>query len=166
MLPVLRFLALMSTALSASAAFAHLLEMPAKLEYTGELWLHLLQTLYPTFGQVAGICEISAVVTTWLLVIAVRARPGSRPWSLAAAILLSSTHAIFWIWVAPVNAALVPLAADSLPADWQLLRERWEYGHAARALLQVLALGVLTVSLLVEIAPQAQRPERATVSSG
>jgi hypothetical protein len=56
---ILRFLAIMLTALSLSAAFAHLLEMPAKLKYDGALWLNLLQTLYPTFGRVSGVCERS-----------------------------------------------------------------------------------------------------------
>ncbi|MCG6541362.1 hypothetical protein MCB86_14885 [Pseudomonas sp. KSR10] len=42
----LRFLTIMLTALSLSAAFAHLLEMPAKLTYNGAQWLGLLQTLY------------------------------------------------------------------------------------------------------------------------
>jgi hypothetical protein len=66
---ILRFLAIMLTALSLSAAFAHLLEMPAKLKYDGALWLTLLQTLYPTFGRVSGVCEIGAVVAAWCLLL-------------------------------------------------------------------------------------------------
>jgi hypothetical protein len=47
-----------------------------------------------------------------------------------------------------VNAALVPLSPDTLPADWPALRDHWEYGHAVRALLQVVALGALVLSIL------------------
>jgi hypothetical protein len=59
---ILRFITIMLTAFSLSAAFAHLLEMPAKLTYDGALWLYLLQTLYPLFGRISGVCEIGAVV--------------------------------------------------------------------------------------------------------
>ncbi|MNI96681.1 hypothetical protein D3C73_1551900 [compost metagenome] len=64
----------MLTALSMSAAVAHLLEMPAKLNYDGALWLNLLQTLYPTFGKVSGVCEIGAVIACLVLIVAVRKR--------------------------------------------------------------------------------------------
>jgi len=43
----LRFVTIMLTALSMGAAFAHLLEMPAKRNYDGRLWLRVQQTLYP-----------------------------------------------------------------------------------------------------------------------
>jgi hypothetical protein len=49
----------MLTALSMATAFAHLLEMPAKLRIEGAMWLTLLQTLYPpAFGPVGGACEV------------------------------------------------------------------------------------------------------------
>jgi hypothetical protein len=52
--------------------------------------------------------------------------------------------------VAPVNAALVPLTSETLPADWPALRNQWEYAHAARAILQIAALGFLVFSILAE----------------
>jgi hypothetical protein len=141
----------MLTALSMSAAFAHLLEMPAKLTYDGALWLNLLQTLYPTFGQVSGICEIGAVVAAVVLAAAVRKRPVTFRWTLLAATCLVATHAIFWIWVAPVNDALVPLSPETLPSDWTRLRDQWEFAHASRAILQIVALGALVISILAEL---------------
>jgi hypothetical protein len=38
-----------------------------------------------------------------------------------------------------------------MPADWMRLRNQWEYTHAARAVLQIVALGALVFSILVEI---------------
>jgi hypothetical protein len=102
----------MLTALSMSAAFAHLLEMPGKLKYDGGLWLTLLHTLYPTFGKVSGICEIGAVVAALVLVISVRKHSKTFRWALLGTSCLVVTHAVFWIWVAPVNAALVPLTSQ------------------------------------------------------
>jgi Domain of unknown function (DUF1772) len=128
--------------------------MPAKLEYDGALWLNLLQTLYPTFGRVSGVCEIGAVVAALVLVVAIRKHPKAFRWTLLAALCLAATHAIFWIWVAPVNAALVPLSSETLPPDWAHLRDQWEFAHASRAILQIIALGALVISLLAELPPQ------------
>jgi hypothetical protein len=150
----------MLTALSLSAAFAHLLEMPAKLTYDSALWLNLLQTLYPTYGKVSGVCEIGAVVMSLVLVVAIRKRPKAFRWTLLGASCLAVTHAIFWIWVAPVNAALVPLTPETLPSDWARLRDQWEFAHASRAILQIIALGAFVASILVELPlPNARHPE-------
>jgi hypothetical protein len=146
----LRFLTIMLTALSMSAAFAHLLEMPGKLKYDGAMWLTLLQTLYPTFGKVSGICEIGAVVAALVLVISVRKRSKVFRWALLGASCLVVTHAVFWIWVAPVNAALVPLTPTTLPANWGQLRDQWEFTHAARAVLQIFALAAFVILILTE----------------
>jgi hypothetical protein len=61
-----------------------------------------------------------------------------------------AAHAAYWIWLAPVNATVAALTVPTLPADWMTLRAQWEYTHAARALLQILALGALIVSILIE----------------
>jgi hypothetical protein len=76
-----------------------------------------------------------------------------RIWRLVAVLCIVLMHAVFWIWVAPVNAALLPLTPETLPADWTTLRDQWEYGHAVRAVLQLVALGCLVWSLLLEIPP-------------
>lgn len=157
----LRFLTLMLTALSLSAAFAHLLEMPAKLGYDGPLWLHLLQTLYPTYGKVSGVCEIAAVLAAWVLVFVLRPRPRAMRWTLLGAIGLTLAHAVFWIWIAPVNAELVPLSAQSLPAHWSALRDQWEYAHAARAVVELVVLAALLVSVLVELPDDGRHPRAA-----
>jgi hypothetical protein len=154
----LRFLTIMLTALSLSAAFAHLLEMPAKLTYDGAMWLSLQQTLYPMFGRVSGFCEIGAVIASLVLVVAVRKRPKAFPWALIGALSLIVTHAIFWIWVAPVNAATAPLTPETLPADWTSLRTQWEFAHASRAVLQIIALGALVVSILAELPASNDTP--------
>jgi len=65
--------------------------------------------------------------------------------------LTLSCRAASWIWVAPVNATLVPLTADTLPSNWSALRDQWEYTHAARALLQLTGLGFLVFSVVCEI---------------
>lgn len=156
---VLRFFTIMLTALSLSAAFAHLLEMPAKLTYDGVLWINLLQTLYPMFGRVSGVCEIGAVIAALVLVVAIRKHGRAFRWTLLAALCLVATHAIFWIWVAPVNAVLVPLSPETLTPDWVRLRNQWEFAHATRAVLQIIALAALVISILVELPSSVRHSE-------
>jgi hypothetical protein len=150
-LRIWRWLTFMLIALGMSAAMAHLLEMPAKLEYDGALWLRLLQTLYPpAFGPVAGSLEAGGLLAVVVLAFLVRRRRPAWGWTLVAAVCMAVAHAAFWIWVSPVNAALLPLTPETLPPDWTRLRDQWEYTHAARALLQIVALGALAGSFLVE----------------
>jgi hypothetical protein len=58
---------------------------------------------------------------------------------------------------------MVPLSPETLPLDWARLRDQWEFAHASRAILQVVALGALVISILAELSPNgrdsAEKPE-------
>jgi hypothetical protein len=145
-----RWLTLMFVALSLAPALAHLLEMPAKMRYEGPLWLTISQTLYGAFGTVGGAFEAAAVFTTVVLVLLVRRRHPSFGWTLLAALCMLLAHAAFWIWLAPVNATVAASTLATLPENWTALRSQWEYTHAARAVLQAVALGALAFSVVAE----------------
>lgn len=145
-----RWLTLMFVALSLAPALAHLLEMPAKMRYEGPLWLTISQTLYGAFGTVGGAFEAAAVFTTVVLVLLVRRRHPAFGWTLLAALCMLLAHAAFWIWLAPVNATVAASTLATLPENWTALRSQWEYTHAARAVLQAVALGALAFSLVAE----------------
>ncbi len=53
----LRFIAIMSTALTMGMSFAHTLEFPGKMKYEGKLWWHLSRTLYRPWWGRAGYVE-------------------------------------------------------------------------------------------------------------
>lgn len=59
-------------------------------------------------------------------------------------------HLAYWILIAPVNATTSTWTPESVPAAWTALRDRWQYTHAARAVLMLTALAALLVSVLVE----------------
>jgi hypothetical protein len=145
-----RFLTMMLTALSLAPALAHVLELPAKMTYEGALWLKVSQTLYATFGTVGAAFEVGALIAAVLLAIMVRSRKPALVWTIFGAACLIASHAAFWVWIAPVNATIAALTIDTLPASWVDLRTQWEYTHAARAVLQIVALGALLISILVE----------------
>jgi hypothetical protein len=50
-------------------------------------------------------------------------------------------------------ATWLKLLQTLYPPDWTTLRDRWEYTHTARAILQAAALGFLVLSILVETPP-------------
>lgn len=165
---VWRLVTILFIALSLTPALGHLLELPAKMTYDAALWLTVSQTLYGAFGTIGGFFEVGAVVTAVVLTILVRHRHPAFGWTLLGALCVAAAHAAFWIWLAPVNATVAGLTLETLPTDWMDLRNRWEYTHAARAVLQFIALAALTFSVLIEIPADdfRKRPDRGCASSG
>ena len=145
-----RFITIMLAALTMGMALCHLLEMPAKMTYDGRLWLTLLQTLYGVFGPTSAFVETGAVTTAMVLAFLVRKRSFVFKWTLLGALCLIAANVAWWIWVFPVNSAMSALTPETLPADWTSLRDQWEYTHAARAVLQIIALGAIVFSVLIE----------------
>jgi len=45
---------------------------------------------------------------------------------------------------------MVNWTPESLPANFEELRDQWEYTYAARAILQIFGLGALVLSVLAE----------------
>jgi hypothetical protein len=151
-----RFSSIMSTALTMTAAVAHLMELPAKMHYEPSLYVRLHRTLYPTFGKTAGPAEACAVATTATLAwLDGRQRRPSSPLTLVAAGCLTAAHGIFWSVVQPVNVEMMRWPLDAIPKGWERWRNRWEYGHALRAGLVTAALGALTWSLLRDASASA-----------
>jgi hypothetical protein len=151
----------MLAALTMGMALCHLLEMPAKMTYEGALWLTLLQTLYGAFGPTSAFVETGAVTTAVVLAFFVRKHRSVFSWTLLGALCLIAANVAWWIWVFPVNSAMSALTPETLPADWTSLREQWEYTHAARAVLQTIALGAIVFSVLIETPAEASMGQSA-----
>jgi len=138
---------LISTAVTMTAAVAHLMELPAKRRYEPPLYVRLHRTLYPNFGRTAGPTEAMAVISTNLFALWTRRhRPEAFRYAAAAAACVTAAHGIFWGVVQPVNVEMMRWPLDANPQDWTNWRDRWEYGHAVRAGLATAALGALTLS--------------------
>lgn len=137
---VVRFVALLLTALTVGLAFAHALELGPKLEYEGSLYLRLHRTLYWGFGTIGAVVDVGAVIAAVVLAFVMRGRPGFR-WALLGAAALVVAHVSWWIWVAPVNQAMRLLPLENPPAEWVRLRDQWEYTHLARFFAQLVGFG-------------------------
>lgn len=159
-----RFVAIMATAIAMTACVAHAMELPAKMRYEPSLYVMLHRTLYPNFGRIAGPSESLAVASTVVLAWRCRfRRPRAFPLTAAAAGCLAGAHVIFWSVVNPVNVEMIEWPLDAIPPDWTSLRDRWEYGHAVRAVLVTSAMAALVASVLRRSADAADTPDTHVV---
>lgn len=142
-LRILRWISLVGTAVTLGALTAHVLELPNKLGLDGPLWLAIQQNLYRGWGPFIGPFEVTAIVSTWVLVGLIRDNASSRRWTLLAAILLSTALGIFFGLNQPVNQAFAVWTPATLPSDWPSYRLRWEIGHAVGFLLVLIAFVAL-----------------------
>jgi Domain of unknown function (DUF1772) len=147
---ILRWISLIATALPLGATTAHLMELPNKVTLDGPLWLAVQQNLYRGWGPVVGPFEIIAAVSAWALLYMVRGRRAAFALTSIAALCLSAMLAVFFVFNAPVNAAVAGWTPAALPSDWPDYRLQWESGHAISFVLALVAFCALLRAAFVE----------------
>ncbi len=167
----LRFGVLLVVALSMALPFAHLMEMPARLQWDAALWIETTVTgnVFRMFGTLGGAIEVAAVLAAVALALTLRMRGEDSGLAALGALLLVAAHAVFWVLVAPVNAEFAHWTPASYPSDWQAWRAQWEYSHALRALLEIGAFAALLGSSLHAVETPARRaavPHRELAARG
>jgi MFS family permease len=158
-----RFVTLLLAALALTMTSAHLLELPQKMGYSPELYAAVNTTMYRYFAIVGGAYTVGSILSAAVLAVLVRRRGPTFRWTVAGLAFLCLAFASWLALVAPVNqriAAALERAPDTVPTVWQLLRDRWEYGHATGFVLQLVGFAALVVSLLVET-PGRSEPHQA-----
>jgi hypothetical protein len=151
MLLIWRFITIVLVALTTGLAFAHVLDLPAKMGYDAALYMSVQRPLYAAWSplHIAGMLEPAAIVAAILLIIGVRRRRRAFWLSLWAAVaLLAAFPFVYFFLLEPVNRIFQ--ATSAIPANWMELRIRLETGNAIRFLLQLIALSLLLLSVLYE----------------
>lgn len=138
------FIALLSTALALGAALAHALELPNKIGLERDQYL-VVQSLYRGWNQLAYLLLIEFISILAVIIMARREPRVFRP-ALVAILCLIAAQAVFWAYTFPANVATDNWT--TIPPDWETLRLRWEYSHAAGAVFQVLAMSALIIAAL------------------
>jgi hypothetical protein len=154
-----RFATLLFAALSLTMESAHLLELPQKLQYDAAMYAAVNTTLYRGFAIVGGIYQVGSIILAIVLTALVRRRGETFGWTLAGAILLTAAFGVWLAIVQPVNLQVADaIVSDpaSVPAVWMRMRLRWEGGHAAGFVLQVVGFSCLLGSVLVETPPDGE----------
>jgi hypothetical protein len=160
LLKLVRFFNLLLVALTLGMTFCHALEYPGKLKLTGAEWLTVQHNIYVAFGVIGAIIEVTAILTTWIVFAQLRSWKLARVLTLLAALCVTAALGIWFAWVDPVNTALNAWTPETLPDNWTSFRDRWEAGHAASAVLFLLAFSALVVALLSE----TENPQRRFLS--
>jgi hypothetical protein len=163
-LNLFRVVTTLLVALLSGLAFAHVLELPAKMQYDAALYITLQKSLYIQWGppHIGGVVEPSAIVATGLLTFFLRKSKRTLWLTLGAlfALLLAFPVVFFWL-VAPANAGFMATTLPSIPLDWTALRSNWEMGHAVRFALQFVALALLILSLALDADTTSSRHKTA-----
>lgn len=151
-LRALRFITLMLAALGMTMGAAHVLELPPKMQYDGEMYAAVTSTLYRFYGIVGGAIQVAASLAAIALTFAVRARPAFRL-TLYGTLCLVLSLGLWFTLVQPVNAEWFQVwqtTPELAPEAYLRLRERWEYGHVAAFVAWFGGVSLLVRSVLVE----------------
>lgn len=145
-------------------ALAHALEWPGKMRLDREQYLAVQPIYYPGFTIGGGVAEAGGLLATLALLLMTPSGSGAF-WLVAGALIaLIVMHLIFWVVTQPVNRAWLretTLAAPAKrffgtdqmdptggpPEDWSVLRDRWEWSHALRAVAAMLGLILLATAI-------------------
>jgi hypothetical protein len=143
-LSLVEFLAVVLTALALAPGMAHVMELPNKLPMTREAYL-IVQRVYRGWNLLAFVV-IGALIATLILVFSVDG-DAFVP-ALIGFLAIVATQIVFWVFTFPVNR--LTRNWTRVPDDWQRLRDRWEFSHAASAVLNFIAVVCVTVAVLRE----------------
>jgi hypothetical protein len=146
MLKALQFLAILLTAISMAAGWAHLLELPNKLGLSRDEYL-TVQQIYRGWASL-GIAVVGALLSSATLTALQRGKTASFYCALTATLCIALSLVVFFSFTFPANKLTQNWTV--LPEAWERLRRQWEYSHAASALLYFLALAMLALSVIVE----------------
>lgn len=153
MLKSWRFFTLVLTALSLTMESAHVLELPQKMQLDPQMYAAVNGSLYRYFAIVGGAYQMLSLVLAVVLAILVRHRRPAFQWTTVGAVCLLCAFGVWLAVVQPVNtvvATALSVSPGSVPPLWTQLRGRWEYGHAAGFVLQLVGFCALVVSVLVD----------------
>lgn len=146
----------MLAAVTMSLALAHALELPGKLRLNKEQYLAVQSIYYPGF-TLGGLAEVGSIIAALALLL-LTPRDVPQFWLIAGALAaLVAVQAIFWLMTQPVNKywmqttelsrvakRFFDTASEAPPAEWQVMRDRWERSHVLRAVASTLGLLLLT----------------------
>jgi hypothetical protein len=141
---VLKFTTILFELITLSALMAHLLAFPAKMKLTQEDY-YTVQRIYSGWAWL-GIFEVGALLLTLIWSVSERKKKGTFLLLIIAFIFFAVSLTLFFIFTFPSNTVTVNWTFKT--DNWQMLRQRWEYSHAARTMLNLIGFSCLILSLL------------------
>jgi len=148
------FVALLATSIALGAALAHLLELPNKMDLPRGQYF-VVQQIYRGWAML-GVVLVVQLASVAALVATTRDEPATRRLAAVGLVALAAAQAVFWTFTQPANAATENWTMK--PEAWTMLRDRWEYSHAAGALCQLVAMAALSWAAAFRRTPERMRP--------
>ncbi len=138
------FVALLASAMVLGPAFAHVMELPNKIDLPRDEYF-TVQKIYRGWSQIGWVLVVQVAA---LVVAAIQERSDRRVMLLTVLALacVVAAQGLFWTFTYPANVATANWTV--MPDDWERLRLRWELSHAAGALLQLLGFCLLVGAVL------------------
>lgn len=121
---------------------AHALELPNKIHLSKDEYF-IAQKLYRGWQRVAPIVILALIFTGMLAMSKGTRSPAS---AIVSFVSIAATQGVFWTFTYPVNRKTSNWTRA--PSDWELLRRKWEYSHAASAVLNLVAFGSAVLAIL------------------
>jgi hypothetical protein len=169
LLKTTRFVSLFCAALALGLTLTHDLEIPGKQQLSGADWLVVQHTFYGGFAIVGGLAQIVGLISTGVLLFLLRKRRTAFVLTLVATFSFAGMLALFAFGNNPLNQRIAAWTPQSLPANWQEIRDAWDRFHAASSAFAALAFTALLMALLRETPssplPREASPERESLYS-
>ena len=159
-LRIWRLVTLVLVALFMGLEFAHTLELPAKMQYDGALYVTVQNSLYQYFGAPGpgAFVTVGAVLCAIALTFLVRKHRPAFSWTLAGTLcLLIAFPLIYFLRIEPVNTIIREATAALIPDNWQQLRNQWEYAHATNFICTLAGFVAFVIAILSD-SPRHQKP--------
>jgi hypothetical protein len=141
---------LVLAALSLGPSYAHVLEaLPRLTVWPAELWRDatVFHRQFEWYALIGAPVDIAAIIAAVALAFLVRDRkPMFRP-AVAGAACLAAGLAAWFGFVAPANAVLATWQPGPIPADFDVIRMRWEIGHMIVAAFKLFGVVMLCVAV-------------------
>jgi hypothetical protein len=162
----LRFVSLLCAAVALGLTLTHDLEIAGKHSLDGAEWLHVQHTFYGGFAIVGGIAEVLGLISTCVLLVLLRGQQTSFILTLFAALSFLGMLALFAFGNNPLNQQIATWTPETLPANWQHVRDAWDRFHVISSVLAALAFTVLLVDLLRQMPSSwQQKHDRRSASA-
>lgn len=143
---IVTFLALVFTALALVPYGAHLFSLPNKIGMTQEHYF-IAQRAYDNWALMSLILFPALLFNIMLAVMLYADRPAFFFAAVGCAVM-ASTLVVFFAFTYPGNVATQNWTVA--PADWEYLRTRWEYSHAANAVLALVSFCCIALAAVLE----------------
>jgi hypothetical protein len=130
------WITLLVCSMSFALSFAHLMELPARMSWSQDLWVQTTVTggLYRSFEMPGALIATGAVLLAATLAF-VRRSATEAGWWIAGAVLFAVGLAVWFAFVAPMNKHLAAWRTSAVVTNFESVRAQWEYAHATIAVL-------------------------------